>query len=312
MLLWHTLAAYFRRKYGYRVQKIPLDANASCPNRDGTLNTHGCVFCNTKGAGSGLAEKGISLESQWKYWQHKYLTTDANRAFMAYLQSFSNTYCTAEHLAQLLQRISALPNCMGISIGTRPDCLDSRKLELIASLPLPEVWLELGLQSCHETTLTRINRHHSAACAEQTIHSAASYGIKICGHLMAGLPDEDEQMFQESVLWAVSLPIAGIKLHNVYVPEGSTLGKQYLQKKYLPLSSDEYVNMLCNALPHIPSSIVMHRLTGDPSPQELLAPAWAANKRALITEIHRAMSARKLWQGCKADVPEKRPLWYGG
>ena len=142
MLLWHTLATYFRRKYGVRVQKIPLDAGATCPNRDGTLSARGCIFCNDSGSGSGMGLRGLDLRAQWDAWYAKYTTTDSDRLFMAYLQSFSNTYGPASRLARLLEQVAALPGCRGIAVGTRPDCLDDEKLALLAGCGLDEVWLE--------------------------------------------------------------------------------------------------------------------------------------------------------------------------
>jgi uncharacterized protein len=313
MLLWHTLGTFFRLRHGKRIQKIPLDAASSCPNRDGRLSTQGCLFCNAQGSGSGMGAQ--SFATQWQRWHDKYTKTDSNRAFMAYIQSFSNTYGSVARLRALLQAVQCLPNCMGLALGTRPDCLNEEKLALLASFrlpcPQPELWLELGLQSMHDATLARINRQHTAAQSEAAVRLAAAHGIQVCAHLMAGLPGEDERDFQQSVLWASALPIAGLKLHNVYVCKNTGLEALYRAGAYFPLSRDEYVDMLAHALPFIPSHIVMHRLTGDPAPDELCAPAWAEHKRPLLTDLHHALTARGLWQGCKADVTDKCPLWYG-
>lgn len=312
MLLWHTLATYFRRKYGVRVQKIPLDAGATCPNRDGTLSARGCVFCNVSGSGSGLGLRGLGLRAQWDAWYAKYTTTDSDRLFMAYLQSFSNTYGPASRLARLLERVAALPGCRGIAVGTRPDCLDGEKLALLAGCGLDEIWLELGLQTCRDDTLRRINRGHTARQAEEAVRAALDAGLLVCGHLMAGLPGEDEDDFLDGVDWAVSLGMQGLKLHNVYVPQGTELARQWQEGGYRPLARDEYVDMLCAALPRIPSTVVMQRIQADPAPGELLAPAWALEKRGIITDLRRALAARGLWQGCRADVPDARPEWFGG
>lgn len=310
MLLWHTLATWFRRRYGMRVQKIPLDAGASCPNRDGTLSRAGCTFCNADGSGSGLG--ALPLSEQWARWRAKYTATDDDRLFMAYLQAFSNTYGPADRLRRLLDEVKRLPGCMGIAVGTRPDCLDEEKLALLAGCGLQEIWLEIGLQSASDATLARINRGHSVACAAETVRQAAAFGLQVCLHLMAGLPGEDEQDFLTSLDWALALPIAGLKLHNVYVPRGTALAAQYAAGAYRPLARDEYVDMVCAALPRIPSRIVLHRLQADPAPGELPVPVWAAEKRGIITDIRRALAARGLWQGCRADVPDARPAWYGG
>lgn len=169
MVRWHTLAAYFRRKYGMRVQKIPLDAGSACPNRDGLLSTQGCIFCNALGSGSGLGGRGLSLAAQWQAWRQKYHAEDPDRLFLAYLQSFSNTYGSLERLQDLLRAVAALPDCRGLAVGTRPDCLSPAKLDALlragAEAGVAEIWLELGLQSAHDATLARINRGHTAACA---------------------------------------------------------------------------------------------------------------------------------------------------
>ena len=299
MLLWHTLATYFRRKYGVRVQKIPLDAGATCPNRDGTLSARGCIFCNDSGSGSGMGLRGLDLRAQWDAWYAKYTTTDSDRLFMAYLQSFSNTYGPASRLAHLLEQVAALPGCRGIAVGTRPDCLDGEKLALLAG-------------TCRDDTLRRINRGHTARQAEEAVRAALDAGLLVCGHLMAGLPGEDENDFLDGVDWAVSLGMQGLKLHNVYVPQGTELARQWRAGDYRPLARDEYVDMLCAALPRIPSTVVMQRIQADPAPGELLAPAWALEKRGIITDLRRALAARGLWQGCRADATEARPEWFGG
>ena len=201
-------------------------------------------------------------------------------------------------------------------MGTRPDCLSPSKLDALlragAEAGVAEIWLELGLQSAHDATLARVNRGHTAACAAKAVAEAAGRGLLVCGHLMAGLPGEGEAAFLESVDWAVSLPLHGLKLHNVYVPEGTELARRYRDGRYQPLERDEYVDLLCAALPRIPSRLVMHRLQSDPAPGELVAPAWAALKRPLMADLLRALHARDLWQGCRADVPEGQPAWYGG
>lgn len=316
MLRWHTLATWFRHRYGVRVQKIPLDAGASCPNRDGSLSRTGCIFCDAQGSGSGMDRQGLSLVEQWRHWYDKYSSTDPDRLFMAYLQSFSNTYGPAERLSALLREVSSLPNCCGISVGTRPDCLSSEKLDILATAGekagFDEIWLELGLQSAHDATLHRINRRHTVACSSIAVEQAAARGLLVCGHLMAGLPGEDEKAFLESVDWAVSLPLAGLKLHNVFIPKNTRLAYLWQTGNFSPLARDEYVDMLCAALPRIPSRIVMHRLQSDPAPDSLLAPEWASLKRPLMTDLLRAMHARDLWQGCRADVPDARPSWYDG
>ncbi len=311
-MLWHCLGTYFRRKYGKRVQKIPLDAGASCPNRDGTLAKQGCIFCNAQGSGSGLWHKGLTLQEQWNVWKDKYEATDSNRGFMAYFQSFSNTYGPSSRLMHLVETVQNLPENMGVSVGTRPDCIDNEKLDILARCNLPEVWIEFGLQSCHERTLDLIQRRHSVNDSEKAVRMAADHGLKVCAHLMAGLPGENTDDFLESVRWALTLPLAGLKIHNLYVSHDSVLKTWYANGHYTPLHSDDYIDMLARALPLIPSNIVMHRLTGDPAPGELAAPDWAEHKRPIFTALIHRLQGQKCWQGSEADVGSMRPQWYGG
>jgi len=311
MQRWHTLAAHYNHLCGCRVQKIPLDAGASCPNRDGTISRSGCTFCNADGSGSGRAKLGDSLLQQWNAKRAVYLRDDPNTRFIAYLQSFSNTYGPQKHLQQLLQTARDLPDCFGLAVATRPDCLDAPKLDLLAALDC-DLWLELGLQTVHNATLTLINRGHNASASEKSVRMAAQRGIAVCAHLMAGLPGEDERHFMQSIDWVLSLPICGLKLHNVYVPKGTALAGFYASGQYHPLWRDEYVDMLCAALPRIPSNIVIHRLQSDPAPRELLAPAWASDKRGLLGDLRRALGARDLWQGKACDCPVVCPAVFGG
>ena len=311
MQRWHTLAAHYNHKYGCRVQKIPLDAGACCPNRDGTLSSDGCIFCNANGSGSGRAKRGHSLLQQWDALRAVYLRDDPNTRFIAYLQSFSNTYGPQKRLQQLLHTVRSLPQCFGVAVGTRPDCLDAPKLDTLAALDC-DLWLELGLQTAHDPTLSRINRGHTAAHAEKAVCMAAERGIAVCAHLMAGLPGEDERHFLQSLDWALTLPIKGLKLHNVFVPKGTALARLYAAGLYHPLWRDEYVDMLCAALPRIPSHIVIHRLQSDPAPREFVAPTWATDKRGLLGDLRRALGARDIWQGKSCDSSEVCPAVFLG
>lgn len=311
MLRWHTLATYFRLKYGFRVQKIPLNANFTCPNRDGQLSHHGCIFCNPDGSGVTLA-KNNSLQDQWHFWQAKYLATDQNRKFMAYLQSFSNTYCDLAQFENLLKQIALLPDCFGVAIGTRPDCLDAKKLALLAQLPFSERWLELGLQSYNNKTLNFINRCHTAEQSEVAINLAAQFDLKICVHLMAGLPNETEQDFCKSVEWALTMPIHALKLHNTCAPAKTALFELFKQGQWHPLSRDEYIDYLCQVLPIIPTKIVIQRLQTDLTVDPQIIPSWVSEKRGFIRDLTHALTARNLWQGSKADAPLARPEWFGG
>lgn len=297
---WNRLADYFFHRYGERVQKIPLDAGFSCPNRDGTLSSQGCVFCNPLGSGTGLGEQGLDFAAQWQM-RHAHFLGKGIRLFIAYLQSFSNTYGPLEKLAATLDGLKDLPDLAGIAVGTRPDCVDEKKLSLIAAACVErgwrERWLELGVQSSNEATLTRINRGHGIARAEEAIAMADAAGLHVCIHLIAGLPGEGTDEFLESVRWASSQPIKGIKFHCLYVCEGSALADVFRRGEYAPLTQEEYVNAMADALPYLRPDIVVQRVAGDPAPGELLAPEWAGRGGETPNLLRAELARRETWQG---------------
>ncbi|MGE4298230.1 MAG: TIGR01212 family radical SAM protein [Desulfovibrionaceae bacterium] len=296
---YRSLNSHFRDRFGRRMQKIPLDAGFSCPNRDGALSTKGCVFCNSRGSGSGLGRAGQSLAEQWDTWRNRYLAKFKTAPlFMAYLQSFSNTYGPLEHLCATLDQLRTLPDLAALSVGTRPDCLDAGKLHALASFPSQETWLELGLQSAHDTTLARINRGHTVAHFSEATRQAAAMGLNVCAHIIAGLPGESPDDFLATVRFLNTLPITGIKFHNLYVCSGSTLATLWRSGTYTPIDRDTYAATLAQAIALLRPDIIIHRLTGDPAPGELLAPDWAADKRGLLATIQAALETHNITQGC--------------
>lgn len=304
------LATYFRYRFGERVQKIPLDAGATCPNRDGTLSRAGCIFCNPSGSGSGMGLQGMNLNDQWDSWYNKYTRSQNARLFIAYLQSFSNTYGPAEKLSKNLTSIASLQGVMGVSIGTRPDCVDAEKLDIIAEQDLDEIWLELGLQSAHDRTLSLINRGHSYQDFVDAVTLAAERGIKVCAHLIAGLPDETADDFLRTVEMVSKLPVRGIKFHSLYVADDTVLAKMWRDGKYIPMTEDEFIDAIARAVPKVPSTVIIQRLTGDAMEGELLAPHWGTAKRALVDKIMAELASRDVWQGKEVDAPDGVPLWF--
>lgn len=304
------LATYFRYRFGERVQKIPLDAGATCPNRDGTLSRAGCIFCNPSGSGSGMGLQGMNLNDQWDAWYNKYTRSQNARLFIAYLQSFSNTYGPAEKLSENLTSIASLQGVMGVSIGTRPDCVDAEKLDIIAKQDLDEIWLELGLQSAHDRTLSLINRGHTYEDFVQAVTLAAERGIKVCAHLIAGLPNETTEDFLRTVEMVSELPVRGIKFHSLYVADDTVLAKMWRSGEYTPMTEEEFIDAIARAVPKVPSTVVIQRLTGDALDGELLAPNWGIAKRALVDKIMAELVERDTWQGKEVDAPESVPLWF--
>lgn len=307
---YHSFDAWLKSIHGKKVQKIPLDANAGCPNRDGTIAHTGCSFCNAQGSGSGLMNKGLNLREQWQFWLEKYANSVRHKntqAFLAYMQSFSNTYGSAQRLENITNELIDLPNIAGLAIGTRPDCVDAEKIEILSRLPWNNTWIEYGVQSMHDRTLKRIYRGHSVQSSIDAIHLAHDYGLKVCVHLMAGLPGESREDFLETVQKVCTLPIDGIKMHGLYVCKGTPIAKDYAEGQYTPLLRDPYMDMIVEALCYIPSSIIIHRLTADPGSDELIAPEWVREKGSVILGIEEILYHQSLWQGCRADVTESNP-----
>ncbi len=306
---YRTLDSWLRSRHGEKVQKIPLDAGSGCPNRDGTLGSGGCSFCNAAGSGSGRACE--SFEKQWEYWRGRLARSPRTKnvkRYLGYIQSFTNTYGPASRLATLLRELEGLPGLVGACVGTRPDCVDEEKMALMAAVPWPEFWLELGLQSHRDDTLARINRGHSAADSEKAVRLAAEHGVKVCVHLMAGLPRERGEDFLDTVRWAASLPVQGVKLHNLYVPQGTALEQEWKSGSYAPMEQEEYVELAARALTLLPSSAVMHRITADPAPGELSAPGWAADKGITVMQIDRLLAYNDWWQGKDCDAKDANPF----
>lgn len=293
---YNTLSNYLRSRFGQRVQKIPLDAGFSCPNRDGTISRRGCAFCNPEGSGTGLGGS-MDLAGQWNHWRERLRKRYKATLFMAYLQSYSNTHGPLERIRRVLAELEGLPALAGLSMGTRPDCLDPAKLDCIAAFPAEEIHLELGLQTANNETLRRINRGHGAACFAAAARMAAERGIKVVAHLMAGLPGETDEDFLKSVDFVSGLPVHGVKLHNLYLCRGTALAQEFARGTYQPLTLQEYAGMTARAIARLRPDMVVHRLNGDPAPGELVAPGWASEKQRTLQAIHDQLEARGLRQG---------------
>ena len=268
---------YLRTLYGERVQKITIDAGFTCPNRDGTKAIGGCIFCNQKGSGTGQSLAGLSVKEQILMAQQSIQRRYKARKFLAYFQSFSNTYAGVETLKRLYDEALSVEGVVGLCIGTRPDCIDTHVLDLLESYSRTHlVWLELGLQSFHDKTLQRINRGHGTKEFLEAIELTRSREkIKICVHVILGLPGETRSEMIDTSRRLAALEIHGIKLHLLYVIKGTPLATLYQQGEYRCLTREEYIDILCEFIQHIPPNVVIQRLISDPHPDELLAPAWA-------------------------------------
>jgi uncharacterized protein len=290
---------YLREIFGERVQKISLDAGLSCPNRDGRISKGGCIYCDPRGSGTGaLVEHGLGLDEQIRRAEAFLKKRYKARKFIAYFQSFTNTYAPLNRLKTLYDQALSHNGMVGLSVGTRPDCVDGSVLDLLASYRKDYlVWIEYGLQSAHDTTLEKINRGHDAACFERAVLAAYELGINICAHIILGLPGEDREMMLQTARFVSNLPIQGIKIHLLYVVRGTGLADLYRAGGYSCLSREGYVDLVVEVLERLPPGMVVQRLTGDPTGPELVAPMWAKEKTRNLNLIKEEMEKRDTRQG---------------
>jgi len=295
---YNDFNTYLRSIFGCRVQKITIDAGLSCPNRDGTISTGGCIYCNSRGSGTGAHAKGLSVTDQIIQGKRTLSKRYKAKKFVAYFQSFSNTYGPFDRLKILYEQALAIEDVVGLSIGTRPDCVDEPILELLQSYADNYlVWIEYGLQSANDSTLAFINRGHDIKCFKKAVVATKNRGIKICAHVILGLPNEKKAHVLETARAVSDMEIDGIKIHLLYVVSGTKLDKLYSAGEYRCLEQQEYADLVCDFLEHIPKNIVIQRLTGDPHPEELVAPLWALKKTENMALIKETLGKKDTWQG---------------
>jgi len=290
--------SYLREIFGCRVQKITVDAGLNCPNRDGTISTGGCIYCNAKGSGTGASARGISVKQQLEdgrlYLSRRYKASK----FLAYFQSFSNTYAPIEKLKELYDAALSVEGVVGLCIGTRPDCVNEAVLSLLESYSRNYlIWIEYGLQSAHDKTLAIINRGHDFACFRQAIELTKGRNIRICAHVILGLPGETRADMLDTAQRIAESELDGVKLHLLYVVRGTRMETLYCNGKYRCLEQSEYVDLICDVLERLPENMVIQRLTGDPHPEELIAPHWALRKAQTLSLIQETLEKRDSWQG---------------
>jgi uncharacterized protein len=301
---YYDLNRYFRRRFGARVHKISVDAGLTCPNRDGTRGYGGCIYCNARGSGTGAHARGLSVGAQLEAGKAAVARRFKAKKFLAYFQSFSNTYAPVRQLEAMYAEALAVEDVVGLAIGTRPDCVDEQVLDLLAHHARNHlVWVEYGLQSAHDDTLALIHRGHTASVFEQAVWATAGRGIEICAHIILGLPGENRQHMLATADFLARLPIDGVKLHLLYVARDTPLAQLYQSGRYQCLDQAAYADLVCEVLERLPARMVIQRLTGDPRPQELLAPQWALHKPQTLNLIKQKLVQRDSWQGKALGIP---------
>jgi radical SAM protein (TIGR01212 family) len=299
MKRYYDYNTYLRDRFDERVQKIPLDAGFNCPNRDGTISDRGCIFCDNHGSGTGaMINQGMSISDQIKAGKQFAEKRYKAKKYIAYFQSFTNTYAPVSQLREYYNQALAHSGMVGLSVGTRPDCVNKEILNLLRSYQKDYlVWLEYGLQSCHDRTLSFINRGHDYACFEKSVRMAHEYGLPICAHVILGLPGETREMMLDTAKAIASLPIKGVKAHLLYVVKNTVMDTLYKKGHYQCLKRDEYVELIIDFLELLPPQMIIQRLTGDPILSELVAPLWAADKAHNLLLIKKRLKERDTYQG---------------
>ncbi|MEN6623426.1 MAG: TIGR01212 family radical SAM protein [Smithella sp.] len=292
------LKIYWRNLFGCNVHKLSIDAGFTCPNRDGRVAEGGCIYCD--GRGSKLRQQGMlpSITEQIRSGK-KYYSGHADK-FIAYFQTFTNTYAPCDHLKKLYGEALSEPDVIGLSIGTRPDCLEPETVSLLKQYAENyHVWVELGLQSVHDKTLQFINRGHNFRQFLDAVNALAGGMINICVHIIIGLPGESDEDILITAKTLASLPINGIKIHSLLALEGTSMGEMYKNGSIPMISKEKYVALAADVLEILPPTIVIQRLTADGYRDIFLAPAWAGNKLDVLNSINRELERRNSYQGIK-------------
>ena len=297
---YNLFSSYLKKKINKKVYKVTLDAGFSCPNRDGTLSSSGCIFCDDSGSFSQAHSNKLDVEKQLEVGMETLKKRFKAKKFLSYFQAYSNTYKPVDKLKLLYDKALTPDDVVGLSIGTRPDCVDDEKLDLIASYSkTKEVWLEFGLQSANDKTLKMINRGHDYKCFENAYLKAKDRNINVCVHVILGLMNEtyDEIMYTAKTL--AKLNVDGIKFHMLCVLKNTQLEKIYNKNKFELLNEDEYVNLVCDFLEVLPPTTTIHRIAGNGLNKLLIEPHWIMNKFETLNKIDRTLEKRNSYQGMK-------------
>lgn len=293
---YNNLKSYLTKTFRGRIYKITIDTGLTCPNR---MHHSGCIYCNERGSGTGLWQKGYNIESQIKLGinglKKRYKKIDG---FIAYFQSYTNTYASLSELRTNWEVIRRFPEIKALSIGTRPDCIDIERLNLLSEFsPDYKIFLELGLQSINEDTLRWIRRGHKVRDFTDAVRLASPYPFHIVAHIILGFPGQDIKEIIETAKYLSNIGIHGVKIHLLYVAKGSVLKEIYEKGDFIPIDRVSYIQMVCTFLEYLNPEIVIHRLTGDAHRGELIAPLWSVDKTAVIRDIENKLRENHSFQG---------------
>lgn len=297
---YRTFSAHLKELFGGRVHKISVDAGFSCPNRGATRARPGCLFCDPDGSGAVGIDRGFPVAEQIERGKEIMIRKYKARHFLAYFQPFSNTFAPPARLRTLYDEALGVGGVVGLAVGTRPDCVPPEVLDLLAEYHRRTYfWLELGLQSSHDRTLDFLRRGHDYACFTAAYAAAKARGLRVCVHVILGLPGESRGEMLATADEMARLRVDGIKLHLLHVLRGTPLGNLYEQGGIRILEQDEYVALVADVIERLPASTLIHRLTGDGPRDTLLAPLWSLNKWEVLNAIDDELHRRGTRQGSR-------------
>jgi len=285
-----SFSKYLKDKFGQKVYKISLDGGFTCPNRDGTTGTRGCIFCSKGGSGDFAESREMSITEQIESGKKKVEKKIKSGKYIAYFQAFTNTYAPVEILRQKYEEAINHPDIVALSIATRPDCLGDDVLRLLDEMnKIKPVFVELGLQTIHQKSAKYIRRGYDLSVYDKAVRDLKKIGVNVVVHVILGLPNESENDMLETVKYVCESGANGIKLQLLHVIDGTDLAKDYEKGLFKTLEFDEYVNFIVKCVKIIPKDIVIHRLTGDGAKKDLIAPLWSADKKRVLNAINKAL-----------------------
>lgn len=287
---YYSLNQYLQDTFGQKIYKVSLDGGFTCPNRDGTLDTRGCIFCSQAGSGEFAQNRRDSIWQQIEKGKERLKNKIQNGKYIAYFQAFTNTYAPIERLRELYEEAISHPDIAILSIATRPDCLSGEVLLLLQEMNEKKpVWVELGLQTIHENSAIYIRRGYPLSVYDEAVKNLKKIGVEVIVHVILGLPGETTAQMKETVSYVAKSSADGIKLQLLHVIKGTDLEKDYRAGQFRTLEMEEYVNLVADCIALLPPNMVIHRLTGDGDRKTLVAPLWSLHKKRVLGAIHQML-----------------------
>lgn len=295
---FHTWNTEMRETFGSKVFKVMLDAGFTCPNRDGSIAKGGCTFCSARGSGDFAGSRRDDLVTQFNKIRDRQHIKWPEAKYIGYFQAYTNTYAPVEELREYYEAILEQPGVVGLSIATRPDCLPDDVVEYLAELnERTYLWVEMGLQTIHESTSELINRAHDTACYLEAVEKLRKHNIRVCTHIIYGLPQESHEMMLDTGRAVAQMDVQGIKIHLLHLMRKTPMVRQYEAGLLRFLEQDEYVKLIVDTLEFLPPEMIVHRLTGDAPRDLLIGPMWSLKKWEVLNAIDDELKQRDTWQG---------------